>query len=196
MYPHATTLPLDRCPRCGISKPLLSYQHQLEFKNPKQRFWNLYSCSNCAGLIIGELVGDRVKNIQPNVRNVATEIPGKARELLRQARNSLAQPAGSIMLSASTVDAMLKAKGLKKGTLYSRIEMAAKQGVITVDMKTWAHQVRLDANDQRHADDDASLPTEEDARLVLDFAEALGHLLFVLPARVTRGIRDSAPKTS
>jgi hypothetical protein len=91
------------------------------------------------------------------------------------------------MLAASAVDAMLKAKGLTEGTLYQRIEQAARDHLITDEMKAWAHDVRLDANDQRHSDEDASLPNEQDANRVIDFAEALGTFLFVLPARVQRG---------
>jgi hypothetical protein len=87
-------------------------------------------------------------------------------------------------------------KGLKEGNLNSRINQAAKSHLITDDMAKWAHEVRLDANDQRHADEGASLPSDADARRVVDFALALGQFLFVLPSRIKRGIADatSAPK--
>jgi Domain of unknown function (DUF4145) len=94
-------------------------------------------------------------------------------------------------MSAAAVDAMLKSKGLKDGSLYKRIDEAAKDHLITDGMAQWAHQVRLDANDQRHADENAPLPTKDDAQRCLDFAVALGEFLFVLPARVTRGINES-----
>ena len=54
-------------------------------------------------------------------------------------------------------------------------------------MAKWAHQVRLDANEQRHADESIPLPTIGDAQ----FVEALAEFLFVLPARVSRGIEES-----
>jgi hypothetical protein len=54
-------------------------------------------------------------------------------------------------------------------------------------MKLWAHEVRLDANDQRHADESAPLPSEADAKKAIEFAQALAQFLFVLPALVTRG---------
>jgi len=93
------------------------------------------------------------------------------------------------------VDAMLKAKGLTAGSLYERIDQAAKDQLITADMSKWAHQVRLDANDQRHSDAAAPFPSNDDARRCLDFALALAEVMFVLPARVTRGIQDAAQKT-
>ena len=94
-------------------------------------------------------------------------------------------------MSASAIDAMLKNRGLTKGTLYERIDLAAEQHLITTDMAKWAHQVRLDANDQRHADEAAPLPTTPDAERCFAFAVALAEVLFVLPARVTRGIEET-----
>jgi len=95
------------------------------------------------------------------------------------------------MLAASAVDAMLKFKGLSAGSLYARIDQAVAQHLITNDMAKWAHEVRLDANDQRHADDGAPLPTQDQAQKCVDFAMALGQFLFVLPARVQRGIESA-----
>jgi hypothetical protein len=97
------------------------------------------------------------------------------------------------MLCASAVDAILKDHDLKDGTLYARIDLAKDQGLITDGMAKWAHQVRLDANDQRHADEAAPLPTQKDAERSLSFASALAEILYVIPARVTRGIEESKP---
>ena len=95
------------------------------------------------------------------------------------------------MLAASAVDAMLKAKDLKKGSLNDRINEAADQHLITADMAKWAHSVRLDANEQRHADESAGLPSQADAQRTLDFAQALGTFLFTLPHLVKEGLKDA-----
>lgn len=124
----------------------------------------------------------------PGSRSIDEALPDRPKAYLQQAIESLHAPAGAVMLAASAVDAMLKAKGLLDGSLYKRIEKAAEDHLITPDMARWAHEVRLDANDQRHADHTADLPSEEDAARVIDFASALGELLFVLPQRVQRGI--------
>lgn len=55
-------------------------------------------------------------------------------------------------------------------------------------MGVWAHHVRLEANNQRHADKSVPPPTTEDAEQSLEFAEALGEFLCVLPKRVKRGL--------
>lgn len=90
------------------------------------------------------------------------------------------------MLAGSAIDAMLKDKGLKDGSLYSRIKKAETEHLITSEMALWAHEVRLEANDQRHADEEAELPEEADARKVIEFAKALAQFMFVLPAQVAR----------
>jgi hypothetical protein len=56
-------------------------------------------------------------------------------------------------------------------------------------MAAWAHEVRLDANEQRHADEELPLPAEDDAQRAIGFAVALGEILFVLPAKVAAGRR-------
>lgn len=87
---------------------------------------------------------------------------------------------------------MLKEKGLKEGSLFTRINQAATDGIITKDMAHVAHDVRLGANDERHADVDAALTTDEDARRCLEFAEAIAEMIFILPARVKA--KAPAPK--
>jgi hypothetical protein len=84
------------------------------------------------------------------------------------------------MLCASAVDAMLKEKGHQEGTLNQRINKAVEDHLLTQEMGDWAHHVRLEANDPRHADKDADIPTQEQAEQSIEFTEALAEILFVL----------------
>lgn len=194
------SLPLFRCPHCGISLPHLPIANQTNTAGTGgKRVWRTFTCTVCGGVVLTGSAegpdGDYVSECYPSIPEVDGAVPERARDYLRQARECIGQSAGSVMLSASAVDSMLKAKGLTKESLYNRIDQAASQHLITGDMAKWAHQVRLDANDQRHADDSAPLPTPEDAKRSLDFALALADVLFVLPARVTRGIQQTASTT-
>lgn len=135
--------------------------------------------------------GAEVSEHFPTAHQVDIDVPERPRSYLQQAHESLHAPAGAVMLAASAVDSMLKLKGFTDGSLYSRIEKAASEHVITQDMAIWAHEIRLDANDQRHADDIAALPSEADAKRVIDFANALAEILFVLPNRVQRGLHPT-----
>lgn len=122
----------------------------------------------------------------PEPHVYSEDLPDRVRRALADARGTLGHPSASIVMSARAVDFMLKEKGLKTGKLYERIKLAAQQGIITADMKDWADEVRLESNDERHADDDAPEATKEDAERVLGFAESLAEILFELPARLTR----------
>ena len=194
-------LDLQRCPHCQVDHPNLASHHHLESAaadGGNKRHWRVYRCGRCGGIVIaaGPAMGGPVIEVYPTPRLIDRELPERAHAYLTQALASLNAPAGAIMLAASSVDAMLKAKGYKDGSLYTRIDQAAANHVITAEMAAWAHDVRLDANDQRHADEAQPLPTIEDAQRAIDFAEALGDFMFVLPARVRRGIAATKPSSS
>ena len=190
-------LEIEKCPHCFVDKPNLqgvSSFESVSFDGRDRRFWRVYTCKRC-GVAVTACAGkdaDAVTQIYPKILNIDENIPEPAKNYLNQALNSLNAPAGSVMLSASAVDAMLKVKGYREGRLYTRIDKAKDDLVITEDMARWAHEVRLDANEPRHADEESPLPDSADARKCVDFVIALGEFLFVLPARVKRGIEDAS----
>ncbi len=185
---------LDRCPHCSVANPNLRKQYHMETNNhagTMRRVWAVYVCGTCGGVVTAWSVQFNQEAIEhfPISASVDEDIPERPKTFLKQAQESLHAPSGAVLLAASAVDAMLKLRGYTKGSLYARIEKAAEDHVLTSEMASWAHAVRLDANDQRHADQAATLPTGEDAKRVLEFASALGEYLFVLPKRIERGIK-------
>jgi len=186
-------LDLSRCPHCSVDNPNLISIHQQDTHNHRganHRFWKVYKCNRCGGLVLAYSNREQgeVQEIFPSATEISSTIPPPAREYIQQAQESIHSPAGSVMLAASAVDAMLKSKGYKKGNLHDRINKAAEEHLITPEMAKWAHEVRLDANEPRHSDEKKPLPNEFKARRILDFALALAQFLFVLPARVQRGL--------
>lgn len=191
------SLRLKRCPHCSVDNPYLKVQWG-EFQTTQDdgtnaRKWRVYICQRCGGVVTASSAVDysEVNEIYPEPEFVDELIPGKARVFLQQAIDSVFAPAGSVMLCSSAVDAMLKERGYKDGKLYPRIIQASKDGLLTEDMAKWAHQVRLEANDQRHSDEESTIPTVEEAKQCIKFTQTLAELLFVLPAKVTRGIEDT-----
>ncbi len=189
-------LDLERCPHCRVDRPSLTKVHQAQtndYTGASQRCWRVYACARCGGLVTAAAPNwdSAISECYPAAATADSSLPPRARDYLQQSLNSLHTPAGAVMLAASAVDAMLKAKAYKNGSLYSRIDKAAEDHVITNEMAQWAHEVRLDANEQRHADEAVSSPSQEDARRCVDFAVALGQFMFVLPARVEKGISEA-----
>ena len=191
-------LDLSNCPHCGIDSPNLFAINEvissISANGGFQHFWRTYQCKRCGFLVLSykKYTSSSVfDGCFPDVPTLSKAIPDKARAFLIQAINSRHAPAGAVMLAASCVDEMLKQKKLINGTLYDRINQAAKQHIITEDMAKWAHKIRMDANDQRHADMNAGLPTRKEADNLIQFAKMLAEILFVLPAAVKQGIEES-----
>ena len=83
---------------------------------------------------------------------------------------------------------MLKDQGYddKKKTLYTRFDDAAKDHLITEQMKEWAHEVRLEANAERHVDVDEPDPDAQEAEDCYNFAMAFAEYLYVLPSKIKK----------
>src|SRR2546425_1148696 len=157
-------LDLPRCPHCHVDRPHLTIMWSTmtnNYSGTHKRFWANYSCARCGGVILAASMtqNDEAVAMYPSAQTLDDEaIPLNARTYLNQAVDSQHAPAGAVMLAASAVDAMLKAKGYKDGSLNSRIKKAVADHLITKEMGQWAHEVRLDANEQRHADEDYKIP--------------------------------------
>lgn len=124
-------------------------------------------------------------SVFPDPRRVHDDIPERARIYLKQAIES--PPDGAAMLACSAVDVMLKEEGYEDGTILERIDEAVADHVMTKSMGEWAHAVRTIADDPRHAANGLPHVAQEEAEQAVNFAETLGNVLFVLPARIARG---------
>lgn len=188
-------LELERCPHCNVDSPNLTRLWSCEttdHKNTNMRWWDVYKCLKCGGLVTAASKGKANGNVvefYPSTMILDDSIPHPAFDYLSQALESLHAPAGSIMVSASSIDAMLKNKGYTEGKLYTRINKAATDHLITKEMASWAHEIRLDANEQRHSDNNGELPNQDDAQKTFNFALALAEYLFVLPSKVNKGLK-------
>ena len=195
---------LDRCPWCKTATPTLENKGNIKI-DVNSRVWCFYQCSKCLNIVMAlHRLSDRgtidpgiLDHLPKNEFTIDDNIPGRARALIQEAHDTIHSPNASIMVSASALDIMLHEIGRPKseGSLNRRIEIAAEQQQITEAMAQWAHQVRLEANDSRHPDGDGDrVASTDDAEQSLEFVISLAEILFVLPARVQRGIDQTAPQ--
>jgi hypothetical protein len=210
---------LAECPHCGRAKPgtvLLDRKAVSErlrgIDADRCVIWGMYRCTSCQNVVLAESVqmvgNDSIKNradirrVFPEPATVSATIPTTARRFLQDAQSSLHASSASILSSNSAIDAMLKEVGFprcgadgRERSLYVRIEEAAQTGPLTKGMAEWAHAVRLDANDQRHADDGLAKLSDDELRVraesTLKLAKAIGEFLFVIPAMVEAGKRSA-----
>lgn len=195
-----------RCPHCGIANPLLALTwHSKGFVQRKDQgqpsLWAAYACSTCGSVVltkgapgIGEANAPIVA-LFPEPKAAHQDIPELARRYLQQAYDTLHAPDAAAVMAGSSVDAMLKALNYSDGSLYTRIDKAREDGMLTQGMADWAHEVRLGSNRPRHADADRPHVSPEEAAQSVEFAEALANFLFVLTARIDRGIAKAKEAT-
>jgi hypothetical protein len=119
----------------------------------------------------------------------------RARNFLQQAYETLHAPDAAAVMAGSAIDAMLKHHNYTTGSLYDRIDKALADNLLTKGMADWAHEVRLGSNRPRHADKDKPNVSLAEAAQSVEFAEALGNFLFVLTARIDRGLKAAAEPT-
>ena len=131
---------------------------------------------------------DDIAGYFPKPREAHVDIPAVARTFLQQAYDTRHAPDAAAVMAGSAVDAMLKEKGYTKGSLYERIDKALTDNILTQGMADWAHEVRLGSNRPRHSDVERPHVSPEEALQSVEFAEALGNFLYVLTARIARGM--------
>jgi len=187
---------VDRCPHCTVAAPLLVrlWIGQTPSAIGNVYVWGMYACTRCGGVVCARSsngYGMDERNpalIFPEIKSAHEDIPPVARRFLQQAMDTLYAPDAAAVMAGSAVDAMLKDLGFRSGSVYSRIDEALGANQLTQGMADWAHSVRLGSNRPRHADEDRPHVTETEALQSVEFAEALGTFLFVLTARIQRGI--------
>lgn len=192
-------LGLKRCPHCGIASPNFTKVWASNGATPRtdggpRIHWASYVCGSCGSVITcsAEVQGTNqvfFLGLFPDAKSAHEDIPEPARTFLQQAYETLHAPDAAAVMAGSAVDAMLKAHGFEAGGLYNRIDEALEKNLLTKGMADWAHSVRLGSNRPRHADKEKPHVAPDEAKQSVEFAEALGNFLFVLTARIDRGLK-------
>lgn len=194
-------LGLKRCPHCSIAAPHFlavwtSGGTTQRTDGGKGNNWGSYGCSSCGGVVTcsAEVSGNQATftGLFPDSKSAHEDVPEPARTFLQQAYETLHAPDAAAVMAGSAVDAMLKFHKLENGSLYSRIDEALRENLLTKGMADWAHAVRLGSNRPRHADKENPHVSRDEAKQSVEFAEALGNFLFVLTARIDRGLKAAA----
>lgn len=188
---------VGRCPHCSVASPHLQRVWSDKFYTQGKTGWAAYRCDSCKAVVVALMhrIGERqmlATMMWPEPQVAHEDIPEPARTFLQQAYETLHAPDAAAVMAGSAVDGMLKAHGLNDGSLYSRIDTALEQNILTQGMADWAHSVRLGSNRPRHADIENPHVSPDEAKQSVEFAEALGSFLFVLTAKINRGIEAAA----
>lgn len=121
---------LNRCPHCNVHKPNLPIKWATNTRNHSGeniRYWHIYQCATCGGLSTAwaNSQNGNIIAYYPTTMTIHPAIPNPAATYLQQAIDSANAPASSVLVSASSVDAMLKIKGYTEGKLFERINQCS-----------------------------------------------------------------------
>ena len=193
-----------RCPKCGdhtsmppACQPVLAARGvEVELGHSGDIYAVLHLCTNlkCTGATVGYYLlsgGDyRHKYFWPqfSAHEVSEDVPERPRVILQDANDAKNSPVACVTTAVRAVEAMMaeleydnRSMGLKK-----RIDSAVKAGDLPHAMGDWANEVREIGNVTHTDEAPEPLPTEDDAKQALLFANMLAEYLFVLPARIPK----------
>jgi len=113
------------------------------------------------------------------------DVPANVQSFYNQGLENLANghwdAAGAMFRKSLDVATKILAPEKRAKTLYNRITELVAEVRLTTPMGEWAHEIRLDGNDSVHDDEPE---TEQDAKVMQRFTEALLTYSFTLPAMV------------
>jgi hypothetical protein len=132
----------------------------------------------------------------PKSPDVPAYLTPQLRRYFEQAANALQRQDwdASGAMSRKVVDVSTQQRlgtdAKKFGTIKQRIDELARRGALTVDLKEWAHVIRLEGNDASHDEDPYS---EKEAKELLSFAELYLTYVHTLPGRLQAKRTTPAP---
>ncbi|MBN1471232.1 MAG: DUF4145 domain-containing protein [Syntrophaceae bacterium] len=194
------------CPHCHSNK--MTFSAFGEYKIPREvtkpHYLTAFRCGGCHGGYFIRTVLERddtpinhngdidcapfIKILQEYPLEKDIEIPEYFPENIC---NFFIQAAKSLRLGNLDASAMMSRKVLEvsvksldkngKGNLYQRIEKLYNDGIITENLKDWAHIIRDDGNEAAHEE----VPVNPDfAKQLLSFTEMFLMYTFTLPGMV------------
>lgn len=124
---------------------------------------------------------------EPSVHVAPESTPKRAADSFVESKDNLLRGKydTSVMLCRKTIDIAtrtLLGEDSKDEKLVQRISMLHAKGLITEQMKNWAHIVRFDSNGAVHSDEEFS---KEEAEELIGFTEVFLIYAFQLPAMVS-----------
>lgn len=200
------------CPHCGARKATFSLQKGR--KHADDPLVNaLGSCPACfkpiavmiympSGGDIDHLTGDlsnRKFNENGSIKSVFPErkesispdhVPPAAAKSFVEGSDCLsdARYTSAVAMFRRALEISLKnfSPEIEAWRLEKRIDKLADEGLITADLKTWAHKIRLEGNEAVHEEDE---PTREAATELQLFTEMVMTYLYTLPAKVQANLQ-------
>lgn len=180
------------CPFChrhtALSIGLTEYQSRYDtsripaaWKDPYGYNWWIGVCNNCNRPMLVANNGDAIYPT-PQPSPTDNRVPEHIRLDLDEAKKcfSIGAYRGCAVLARRSIQSTCMDKGSVKGNLRDQIDELQTKGIITNDLKEWAHEIRYVGNDAAHPNKETVV--KEDAEAILHLCEQFMQVVFVAPA--------------
>jgi hypothetical protein len=203
------TLPIVsiHCPHCGRHTDLriasttvktydskkTEYNVNLVWAKNDNEYWWMGICNSCQNPLLIYNDGSTMYPF-PLPSPTDTRIPENIRKDLDEAKKCLnigASRACAVMARRAIQATCIDKGASKNKDLVGQINELKEKGVITEDIKDWAHTVRWVANDAAHPNKDEV--SSEDSESILKLAEQFLHIIYVTSS-IAKEIREKKGK--
>ncbi len=155
---------------------------------------DVLSCQNCDGVVISfrkfftERGWKEWLSYPVSLPKVDKAVPDKVAADYVSAVNclSIGEHKAAVTMFRRSLQQIMIDKNAKGSRLYDQIDDLATNGIITEDLKNWAHEIRLWGNEGAHPSKDGlDEVTEKETTEVKKFLESLFQYIYIMPATVT-----------
>ncbi len=155
----------------------------------------IYECDQCDKLFLlvinkGEIVDQYPKRIPKYDQAIPSDVASDYVEAIKCF--DVAAFKASVIMCRRALQTSVIGKGASNGRLVDQIDELCKKGIITEDIKNWAHEIRLTGNIGAHPDGLEDV-TPQDAEDLIRFTEEYLNYVYIMPAKVAaKRARDKA----
>lgn len=182
------------CPHCGVMSHFTERGEDRLYLSGEwyRRFLN--KCDNCEMPICGvvpvdeDLADDEVVWPKPSGIRDYPDVPEAIGSSANEAHLALAANAAraAVVMARAVIEATAKDKGIKSGSLESKIEQLADQGLISELMRLAADEIRFAGNDAIHGNLIHESISAGDAEDIVSLMDTILERIYQEPAGVER----------
>jgi hypothetical protein len=171
------------CPNCKKNTNLIS---RSSYAWPKAAYvaYEIGECNSCDYFMLIQRTRGLITRILPTPlpKSVDERIPEPIKTDFTEAYLCLSVGAyrGAAVMGRRALQNICLEKGAKEGaSLQTQIDWLFSEGIITKELKDWAHEVRYVGNDAAHPN--KQLVTQNDAEDIINLLEQFADVLYIAP---------------
>jgi len=187
------------CPHCGVYSTFrVSAEHKNEYWGGYAQILNCNYCHQHVYVVLGEKITEDSRGNKISQEVIVESYPKRVPKMHESITKNIADDyieaikcldvganKGAIAMCRRALQSSALEKGASKDKLIDQIDELWEKGIITKDIREWAHEIRLSGNIGAHPNEDGLMNvTAEDAKGMIEFLERYFEYVYVMPYKV------------